>query len=430
MFSRLLIAVFIISHLSFAPAFAESLTLEQAIDLAIQNNPQLKAAKARLGVSDAEIKTAAARLNPVIVSDNGIAEDTYRAGIEQTFELGGKRRKRIAVAKAQLTVVQSEIDQAWLELRANVRRAYTRLYLTQEQQKALEEILSGTEKLLAVSQKQEQAGDVSQLDVLQADISVVNAKNDLQTLVNQRVEARNHLNSLLNQPLDTSVALSPPTLFPKLLETPALSPTKTSDGALQASVAKTDFSLEKLIETALTHRPEMLQNERQITVAEKELSLAKINRIPNLSLTAGPDIVIPGGGDEGGKAFGAFIIGTMELPVWNRQQGPIQKALAEQAQLQQEQIALKNKITLEVTNAYNAFYANQDRVMRYETELFPKAQTVAEKSRRSFEEGKSSILIPLLAQKAYTNTRLGYLQAMMDLQNAISDLERAVGTGL
>lgn len=62
----------------------------------------------------------------------------------------------------------------------------------------------------------------------------------------------------------------------------------------------------------------------------------------------------------------------MELPVWNRQQGPIQKALAEQAQLQQEQIVLKNKITLEVTNAYNAFYANQDRVMRYETELFPK----------------------------------------------------------
>lgn len=199
-----------LNHLFLAiPAFAESLTLEQAIDTAIQNNPQLKAAKARLGVSDAEIKTAGARPNPMVVSDNGIAEDTYRAGIEQTIELGGKRRKRIAVAKAQLTVVQSEIDQAWLELRANVRRAYTRLYLTQEQQKALEEILSGTEKLLSVSQKQEQAGDVSQLDVLQADISVVNAKNDLQTLVNQRVEARNHLNSLLNQPLDTSVALSP-----------------------------------------------------------------------------------------------------------------------------------------------------------------------------------------------------------------------------
>ena len=280
---------------------------------------------------------------------------------------------------------------------------------------------------MAVSQKQEQAGDVSQLDVLQADISVVNAKNDLQTLVNQRVEARNHLNSLLNQPLDTSVALSPPTLFPQLLETPVPSPTKTSDGTLQASVAKTDFSLDKLIETALTHRPEMLQNERQTTVAEKQLSLAKINRIPNLSLTAGPDIVIPGGGEN---QFSAFFIANMELPVWNRQQGPIQKALAEQVQLQQEQIALKNKITLEVTNAYNAFYANQDRVMRYETELFPKAQTVAEKSRRSFEEGKSSILIPLLAQKAYTNTRLGYLQAMMDLQNAISDLERAVGTGL
>lgn len=426
MFTRLLSTVLIICFLA-SPTFAESLTLDQTIDIAVKNNPQLKAAQAKLGISEAEIKTAAARPNPTIMSDNGIAEDTYRAGIEQTIELGWKRKRRIAVAKAEQTVMQSEIAEAVLNLRADVRRAYTQFYLSQERQKAYEEILQNTEKLLGITQKREQAGDIAQLDVLQADITVAKAKNDLQTLVSQLVSAKNQLNTLLNQPLDTSLSLAPPTIFPQVVVEKTPSPDKTETGALQLAVQKTDFNLDRLIEMALDNRPEVQQNENAQDAARQKLALAKANRIPNLSLTAGPDIVVPGGGEN---QFNAFFIATMELPVWNRQQGPIQKALAEQAQLQQAQSALKNQITLEVTNAYNAFFAHQDRVMRYETDLFPKAQEIVEKSWRSFEEGKSSILIPLNAQQAYIDTRLGYLQAMVDLQQSISDLERAVGTGL
>lgn len=427
MYLRLLSALLILYLWGITSAFAESLTLEKAIDIAIQNNPQLKAAKAKLGINEAEIKTAKALPNPMIVSDSGIAEDTYRAGIEQTIELGGKRRKRVALATAQQAVVQSEINEAVLSLRTEVRRAYTQLYLGQERQEAYEEILQNTEKLLDITQRREQAGDISKLDVLQADITVVNAKNDLQTLVNQLIEARNQLNNLLNQPLGTTLTLAPPALFPQYVTEKGPSSGKLEERPLKAEVQKTDFNLDKLIETALATRPEITQNQNSQEAAKKQLTLAKANRIPNLSLTAGPDIVVPRGGEN---RFNAFFIANMELPLWNRQQGPIQKALAEQVQLQEEQAALKNKLILEVTNAYNSFFANQNRVMRYETELFPKAQEVVEKSRRSFEEGKSSILIPLNAQQAYINTRLGYLQAMADMQNAISDLERAVGTGL
>jgi len=402
------------------------LTLEQAIGIAVQNNPQLKAVQAKLGMSEADIKSAAARPNPTLMSDNGIAEDTYRAGIEQTIELGWKRKKRIAVAKAEQAVTQSEIAEAVLNLRTDVRRAYTQFYLSQERQKAYEEILQNTEKLLEITQKREQAGDIAKLDVLQADITVANAKNDLQTLISQLISARNHLNTLLNQPLETTLTLTTPSTFPQIIsEMPP--PEKTESGALKVEVQKTDFNLDRLIEMALENRPEIQQNENAQDAARQKLALAKANRIPNLSLTAGPDIVVPGGGEN---QYNAFFIATMELPVWNRQQGPIQKALAEQVQLQQAQSALKNQITLEITNAYNAFFAHQDRVMRYETELFPKAQEIVEKSNRSFEEGKSSILIPLNAQQAYIDTRLGYLQVMVDLQQAISDLERAVGTRL
>lgn len=412
------------------PSWAETtpsqlLTLEQALDLALRNNPQVQAAQARLGISQAEILTASARLNPQLVSDNGIAEKTYRLGIQQTIELGGKRKHRIQVAQAQRQVVLAEINTVLLDVRANVRRSYTQLFNSQERQLTFQEILQTTEKLLEVAQIRERAGDIASLDVLQAEISVVNARNEVQNSNFQVIQARNTLNAFLLQPLNASLVLAPPTIIPQL--TPGTSPPPaTGTLPLKGSVNMVEPEMDQLIQDALARRPEIKQNLSSQEVTQRQLALAKANRIPNFTLASGPDLVT----ETGQKEVNVFVIGTLELPLFNLQQGPIKEALARRIQLEREQVNLNNRITLEVTNAYTSFLASQDRVKRYEVELLPKAQEVVDKSRRSFEVGKSSILIPINAQQSYINTRLGYLQALLDYQNAISDLERAVGTGL
>ena len=410
--------------LSGLPVYGQSssLTLDEALKLASQNNPKLKAAQAELGISEAEIINAGTRLNPTVMSDSGIAEDTYRIGIEQTLELGGKRRKRIAVARAQQQVTVQEINQALVELRANVRRAYAALYYAQQRQQALEEVRDTTDKLLNVAQKREKAGDVAILDVLQAEIASVNANNELQTASNQLNEARNTLNAILNQPLDTSIVLAPPEAFPQVT-----TPTPTDDKTLKVTVQQVTLDINALTETALQQRPELRQVQERMNVTDRELRLARANRVPDLSLTAGPDLVVPGGGEN---QYNMFAIVSMELPVWNFQQGPVRLAKARKNHLELELAATANTICLEVTNATNSFFTQQTRLMHYETEILPKAEDVLEKSRRSFEEGKSDILVPLNAQQAYINTRLGYLQTLVDLQNAISDLEKAIGSGL
>lgn len=408
MFIRVLLIIFIVLMLP-GLVFAEpekTLTLQQALDTAITNNPQFKATQAKLGIGQAEIVSAGARLNPALTSDNGIAEKTYRLGIEKTFELGGKRQKRVAVAEAQKEALVAEINIILLDLRTNVRRGYTDLYNAQQHQKAAQEIIQVTEHLLEIARKREEAGDIAAVDVLQTDIANLSAKNELQATIAQVTEARNRLNALLNQPLDTALILAPP-----------------------SEVPQTPFSqnnLDDLLKTAFTNRPELQQLQQAIEVTKRQKELAYANRVPNLSLAVGPDWVVEPGQD----ALNVFIVGNLEIPLFNRQQGPIQEALARQTQLEQEMMALTNKITLDVTNAFNALTSSRDRVMRYETELLPKLETVVEKSQRSFEEGKASILVPINAQQAYINTRLGYLKALMDYQNAISDLERAVGTGL
>ncbi len=408
------------------PAFAQltTLTIDQAIETAIKNNPQLQATQARLGVSEAEIVTAGARLNPSIVSDNGVAEKTYRLGVEQTIELGGKRKRRVAVAQAQRNTVIAEINTALLDLRSDVRRAYTGLYNLQERQGTLENILKVAQELVTIAQKREKAGDISSLDVLQTDIVRVNAQNDLQFLGVELVNAKNRLNTLLNQSLASAVTLLPPNTTPQVVSTPATPPAAT--GILQGRVSETDMNLDDLIAQALSRRPEIQQNLRNIDLSRLQGALARTNRIPNLSLAAGPDFVA----EPGQKEISIFVVGTLEIPLFNRQQGPIQEAIARQTQFQKEQVGLKNRVTLEVANAYNVFKANQERIKRYETIILPMSVAVTDKSRLAFQEGKTSILMPIQAQQAYMNSRLGYLQALADFQNAISDLERAVGTGL
>lgn len=403
------------------------LTMQQAIDTAIQNNLELKAAHARLGVSDAAIRSAGAVPNPNFMSDSGIAEKTYRWGIEQTLELGGKRKNRISVARAQRDVDETEITRILLRLRIDVRRAYTQLYYSQEEQKTYQDLVDSSQKLLEVAQKREKAGDVSNLDTLQAEMLALTDKNSLQSLQIKTVQAQNVLNSLMNLPLSQSRTLETPNPFHE--ESALVTPPPEAlplHGSLQKSEEISyQYSLDRLIDLALNRRPEMQQNRRNKTLASRQLSLAKVSRIPDLSVMAGPDLVTGEGG-----FLSAFITVLMEIPVWDRQQGPIAEAMAQQVFLSQEDANLKNLVTLEVTNAYNAMQANQARVLRYETELIPKSREIVEKSRRSFEAGKTSILIPINANEAYATVRLGYLDALNDYQSAISDLERATGVGL
>lgn len=402
-----------------------SLTLEQAFQAAIINNPDYQATLAQKGISEAQIKSAAARLNPAVLSDNGVAEKTYRLGIQQTIELGGKRKNRVLVAQAQKSVALAEMDSQLLELRWQVRKAYTQLYIAQEQAKARQEVVRVTEQLLKIAEKREALGDIARLDVLGARISFITVKNDYQTALYQTIESRNQLSKLLYKPLSNQLTLSAPDRLIRTEPAPK-PPTRQGGQPLPGGVRQDDLDLDSLIRQAIAHRPEVLKNRFEEQVARQELALARSNRIPNLNVAAGPDLVI----EPLQRKINVFVIGTMDIPVFNRQQGPIEEALGKQKQLAFKREALKNRITFEVLNAHINLLANSERIRHYEGELLPDSDQVVRLSMLSFREGKAPILFALQAQQAYQNIRLGYLEAVAGYQNAVSDLEKAVGTGL
>jgi len=100
-------------------------SFQQAMDRALSDNPALAATRARLGISDAEIRAAGFHPNPSFLMSYTPAEDLYRLGVQQTIQLGFKRERRISLARAQRDVVRADINVAVLDLRAQLRREQT-----------------------------------------------------------------------------------------------------------------------------------------------------------------------------------------------------------------------------------------------------------------------------------------------------------------
>ncbi len=386
----------------------KSITLSKAIELGVSNNPTLKAARAKLGISDAQILQAGLLYNPNIISDNGFAEDTFRVGIEQTIELGNKRSRRIKLAKMQKDVVQQEIITTILDVRSKVRSSYIQTYNAQQKLIASREILETITNLEKIAKERKKRGNVENLDILQAEITMINAKNNIQSAKLELNEAFNSLSANIGKHLNRTIVLAPPDLMKEFnISTP---------------MVENDKTINILIEYAYANRPEIKVLEKNIEVQNQKLKLAHSNIVPDLKMSVGADFVT---GDT--KRNSTFIMGSLGVPIFNRQQGVIKEVKAQKLVYENDLDAIKIKIEQEVKNAFFGVIANAKSLNIYEKELIPHARMLVKKSEISFKEGKSNILIPINSQEAYINTQYRYIQTLTQYEQSVSDLERAIG---
>ena len=228
--------IFLICLLCISPSYSQNiiqLNLDQALQLAYENNPRLKSEKLGLGINKADILTARARPNPQLISDSGIAEDTYRVGISYNFELGGKRKKRTLISESELRKAEFGLEELTLNFKQEVRTAYCELYYARENLALREELKQSFEKLLRISSKRESVGDLAQVDLLQVKTLKLINDNTYKESLQLKREAHIELEYLLNTDLNEKIALEKPSLDLKL----------------------ESQSLESLINTALSQRP-------------------------------------------------------------------------------------------------------------------------------------------------------------------------------
>src|SRR5713226_4040566 len=173
------------------------LTFEETYDLAERNNLQIVAVRRRRAVAEAAILIAGERPNPNFISAYTPAPPPWQPSVSPLIELGGKRGRRIDVSRNELRLTELDLEAALRTLRHDVRAAYFNIGLARNTVVLGQQAVDQAKELADIARTRFEAGDIAQFEVLQANLAVDRATNDLARLENAERIARAGLNQLL-----------------------------------------------------------------------------------------------------------------------------------------------------------------------------------------------------------------------------------------
>ena len=376
------------------------LTFEEIYDLAVRNNLQVAAVRRRRAVAEAAILIAGERPNPNFVNAYTRAEPHFQPSVQQLIELGGKRGRRIDVARNELRLTELDLDAALRTLRHDVRAAYFNIGLARNTVVLGQQAVDQAKELADIAHTRFEAGDIAQFEVLQANLAVDRATNDLARIENAERIARAGLNQLLNRALDAPLDLRD-SLF----------------------VKPVPISTPELIGRALQSNVDLRTAEQQIAAEQSRLKLARAQRVPDITVEPGLETL--DSAHPNGPGFKMSV--TVPLPIFNRGTAEIKRSSAMLEQLQAERDATRHRVSSDIGRAALNLESARKQVEFFESRLLPEAERVRELANEAYRIGQTSLLSVIDATRNAREVRQAYLQALTDYQTALADLEQAAG---
>ena len=377
------------------------LTLEAAFDRALNANPTIAAARLRRNVDLAGITVARERPNPDVHAEIEKEAPKQTFGVSLPFELGGKRARRVAVAEATLQVGEAELMQTVIEIRTQVRRAYFARLLGDLRLAVLDELQQFATRARDAAQARFDVGGVPRLEVLQGQLALAQAENEATAAQATARAATIQLNALLGLPVETPLTLAT-----------GLDATLAMTGALALTRAQTSNA-------------ELLVLDRQIVEQTARLALARALRTPDIT----PDVTVTRDA-EPEFMYGWRVAAAATIPIFTTHRAGVLVEQATLTQLNAQRAAVLARITGEVTSASAVAEAQRIAYLRYQDEILPLAQQVETMAQDAYRLGQTGISALLQALQASRDMRLRSLQTASDFQDALSQLERAIGAPL
>lgn len=403
------------------------MTILQSLDEALVKSPRAAAIRAQLQITTAAYADAAAAPNPAFLFDRApLGEQVRRVGPTFTVEGPWKLVFRLLATKRLVEQTKTDLMTAIWALRADVRRAYTEVVVAQETVETLNSLYDLASRLLEVSDKRFQAGDVPELDVLKARLATSQSDVERQVGMRRVIRAKQQLNVIMGRKPEDIVNIP---RLPAFLGSGSVNKLDKSQKAqLLPDFAVEPAPLASYIQKAMDQRLELKSVEQRIKLNKAQMRTAISNVVPNPSVSFGNSV--SGNAPSGPKVSSVFFTVIAESPITNWNQGEIYRLKATATQLKYELGAQKNIITAQVSSAYNNVLAARQKLKVYQEHILADSYEVARLARRSYEVGQSDITATLQVQQANVAVRSQYLDAVRAYQEAYTDLEQSCGRPL
>jgi cobalt-zinc-cadmium efflux system outer membrane protein len=357
--------------------------------IAVIENPDLKALRAKVGVADAQAFAARLLPDPTIQGNFDkllSGPDTFNAFAGQlALDIGTLRTAKVTRENGEASKRQVRLDLAWAEWQTagQARLQGVRVLFLTRQLEIARVSAAASETLLAQVSRAAGRGDLAAGEVDARRQSALDAADKARTVENDLATARGELNHLLGLPPQMALQLAVPA-------EPVIAP-----------------AAPVLVAQALDRRLDLQALRAGYTAAEAEVHKAILDQFPNLSLT------LAGGRDTSDNYTLGPAVG-FTLPLWNRNRGGIATATATREQLKAEYEARLFQTRAEITTAG----AGLETVRRQRAELLaqlPAIRKFADGSRAAAARGD---LAPATAATA--------AQALRDRQLTLSQLDQQI----
>ncbi|ABM42033.1 outer membrane efflux protein [Acidovorax sp. JS42] len=388
---------------SAAAAAAEPLSLAKAIELALEGNPEVAAAKRQWEATEGQVLQGRSRPNPELaysLEDTRSKTRTQSWQLNLPVELGGKRAARTKAAEKTREQAQAQLSELQATVRANVAAAYFDVLTAQERLVLARDSAALAKSSTDTVSKRVAAGKVSPVEESKARVAEAGVRVELAQAASEQRNALSRLFALLGR-IDAPYTV----LEGKAENLPSV-----------PSLA----DLQPLISSA----PGVVLARIEVDRRKALTALEQSKRVPDVTVSVGMQR-----SNETQRNVLLFGV-SVPLPVFDRNQGNLLEALKLEDKARDELQAATVRLHSEVAQARERLSTITAEVQSLQQEVLPGAKSAYDAATIGFENGKFNFLEVLDAQRTYFTAKSQYLKALGEAHRAAADIDRLLGASM
>ncbi|WP_199030153.1 TolC family protein [Ralstonia sp. ASV6] len=378
----------------------ERVTLQQAVERAMQTHPVLAAASYEMAASEGALDQASRLRNPeaaFVTEDVRRNRATMTAQLNIPLELGGKRAARTRAAELGRDAVTQGAAVLRAELRADVTRTFFDLLIAQERLTLAQASDTLAAQAESAAARRVQAGKVSPVEQTKAGVARASAAIELRDAGAELLVAQRALSAFWGG------AAAAPQADGSAETLPVVPPE-----ARQAT-------------TTLDNTPRAVRARLEIDRRQALANVERSKRVPDVTVNVGVKR------DSSANNNMAVLGVAVPLPLFDRNQGNLLEAqrLADKAFEDYRALQLEQNATLAQDVA--RLDAARTAVQSLRQDVLPGAQRAYDAARIGFDAGKFNFLDVLDAQRTLFQARAQYLAALSRAHQAAAGIDRILG---
>jgi len=387
--------------------------IEQYVRVALKRNPSIRAAERRVERLGARVPQVTSLDDPMFqiapfgeMAETAAGQVGLMTGVSQKLPFPGKLDTRGQIAEQDVVMALTDLRQRRLRVVADTRRAYWSYYFTTRALETTRRRRKLLDQFKQIAEAEYKAGNRSQPDVLRASTELSSIDSELVTLEQRQATARSMLNQLMDRPVDAA-----------LPEPSAVELEQISAG------------MDELLTTAARSNPAIAKVHERIDQYRQKLKLARLNRWPDLTVSANYNAVDDEGLAPSATGHDQWWFGFgVNLPIWTEKyEAAEREALKGMLEGVADLTAEQNRIAFQVQEAYLKVEAQQKLVKLFRDTIVPQARQTVEASQSGYRAGSVDFLTLMDNWRKLLNFELMEHRALAEMERAVADLERAVG---